>query len=295
MSSQSLSRSWGGHTIIPYCRDLHDSSPKGAYGDIELIVTSHDAAPEDVINQFDVTISQCTYYFGIGLMIREPWNTFFGRTTVNHNRVGLVVNYMVQLYFNATLTYEEAVARFPVKFSAFSEFTIKRIFKSSSVGFFSTLFDRFDNFDTPVYSGVWFRDQMTDRKYVIMCYQVYEMRCAMILNSLRRACSMTPGNDFDDWTECDPIATHNNMYMCQMRRFIKYAVRGIEFIELPSRFTSQRHGLHIFRPIRYPQDFLYDPENDTASYDSNNSELLLSGVYFSSEEDNSEDEDQVWL
>ena len=154
MSSQSLSRSWGengiAHTSIPYCHDLHDCSPKGAYGDIELIVTSHDAALEDVINQFDITISQCTYYFGIGLTIREPWNTFFGRTTINHNRVGLVVNYMVQLYFNATLTYEEAVARFNVKFSPFSEFTIKIVFNTSSVGFFSTLFDRFDNFETDV-------------------------------------------------------------------------------------------------------------------------------------------------
>ena len=80
MSSQSLSRSWGengiAHMSLPYCRDLHDCSPKGAYGDIELIVTSHDAVPEDVVNNFDITISQCAYYFGIGLTIWEPRNTF---------------------------------------------------------------------------------------------------------------------------------------------------------------------------------------------------------------------------
>ena len=80
MSSSSLLRSWGengiAHTSIPYCRDFHDCSPKGIYGDIEVIVTSHDAVPEDAIEDFDITISKCAYYFGIGMTIWDPWNTF---------------------------------------------------------------------------------------------------------------------------------------------------------------------------------------------------------------------------
>ena len=273
MSSPKTLRRWGEQEIsnqyIHYDDELNDYFLKG--NDIELIVISEQngAKPEHVIKRFDVQICMNTYYFGFGFIIPSPSNSFHGRTNINQNRGGLVVEYMTALQSNFTLSFDDAVSKFNVDFTARTMKYIKRSFQSSNGGFFHKFFDPFHNSILSLFEN---RDDYINNEQVVMCSEVHEMRRLIITDSLRTACTKTDGNDPKamDSPFYDPIQTHNSMYSRQICRYMKYGMRDITFPELPSDFVSSVCYRDIYRELPSPMNVYNSESNDSSDDDMSN-------------------------
>ena len=290
MSSPILMNRWGGEGIIdidvPYNRALDGYNPKGQY-DIEVIVAADNngarAETENVLDMFDINICRSAYYLSEGFVIPNPWASLWGRTNVNRNRGGLVVNYMIALKSNSALSYDDAMSKFEVKFTQRTMAIIEKEFSSSRGGFFASHFDQFQDRIRCDFKSQY---EIKDDEYIACYKEVDKIRRSIITESLRIACTNTPGNDAAALNSAmyDPIKTHNLMYIKQIIRYMKYGYRGIIFPELPSDFVLSIHCREIYRSLPSANRVLYDSDSYYSSDDD------MSDDSSDSIEDNSDNE-----